>query len=169
MDTIEISNDEEELVVLPASKTSTSEEILEVSQILGNGHFIIHCFSQHLKIVKSPILQEVWEESDHHKGKYFSFSSYELEEELMKALVEYLFGKIYGHEVVDLLIDCLSTIYQLRVFIFEESLDSIPMGTIGEDYEKEIYLLKTSDHYSLIKKKLQIQSSHNVLLINKEG
>ena len=41
------------------------------------------------------------------------------------------------------------------------------MGTIGEDYEKEIYLLKTSGHYSLIKKKLQIQSSDNVLLIKK--
>ena len=39
------------------------------------------------------------------------------------------------------------------------------MGTIGKDYEKQIYLLKTSDHYSLIKKKLQIQSSDNVLSI----
>ena len=73
----------------------------------------------------------------------------------MKALEEYLFGKKYRHEVVDLLIDCLSTIYRLRVFIYEESLDSVSMGTIGEDYEKEIYLLKIylSDHYSLIKKK----------------
>ena len=88
MDTIEISNDEEELVVLPASKPSTSEEMLEVSQVLGNGHCIIHCFSQHLKIVKSQILQELWEEFDHHKGKYLSFSYYKLEEELMKALVE---------------------------------------------------------------------------------
>ena len=82
---------------------------------------------------------------------------------------EYLFGNRYEHEVVDLLTDCLSTIYRLRVFIYKESLDSIPMGTIGEDYEKEIYLLKTSDHYSLIKKKLQIQSSDNVLSIKKEG
>ena len=87
----------------------------------------------------------------------------------MKALEEYLFGKKYGHEVVDLLIDCLSTIYRLRVFIYEDRLDSIPMGTISEDYEKEIYLLKTSDHYSLIKKKLQIQFSDNVLSIKKEG
>ena len=117
--------------------------MLEVSQVLGDGHCIINCFSQHLNIVKSQILHEVWEEFDHRKGKYLSFSSYELEEELMKALEEYLFGKKYGHEVIHLLIDCLSTIHQLRVFIYEESLDSIPMGTIGEDYEKEIYLLKT--------------------------
>ena len=71
--------------------------MLEVSQVLGDGHCIINCFSQHLNIVKSQILQEVWEEFDHRKGKYLSFSSYELEEELMKALEEYLFGKKYGH------------------------------------------------------------------------
>ena len=82
MDTIEISSDEEELDVLPTSKTSTSEKMLEVSQVLGDGHCIIHCFSQHLKIVKSQILQEVWEGFDHHKGKYLSFSSYESEGEL---------------------------------------------------------------------------------------
>ena len=69
---------------------------------------------------------------------------------------------------MDFLIDCLPTIYRLRVFIYEESLDSIPMGTIGEDYEKEIYLLRTLDHYSLIGKKLQIRSSDNVLSIKKE-
>ena len=80
MDTIEISSDEEELVV--SQKTSTSEEMLEVSQVLGDGHCIIHCFSQHLKIVKSQILQEVWEGFDHHKGKYLSFRSYESEGEL---------------------------------------------------------------------------------------
>ena len=51
MDTIEISSDEEELVV--SQKTSTSEEMLEVSQVLGDGHCIIHCLSQHVKIVKS--------------------------------------------------------------------------------------------------------------------
>ena len=87
----------------------------------------------------------------------------------MKALEEYLLEKKYGHEVVNLLIDCLSTIHRLRVFIYEDRLDSIPMGTIGEDSEKEIYLLKTSDHCSLIKKKLQIQFSDNVLSIKKEG
>ena len=119
--------------------------------------------------MKSQILQEVWEEFDHRKGKYLSFSSYELEEELMKYLEEYLFGKKYGHEVVHLLIDYLSTIHRLRVFIYKESLDSMPIGTVGEDYEKEIYLLKTWDHYSLIKKKLQIQSSDNVLSIKMEG
>ena len=117
MDTIEISSDEEEIAVLPASKTLTSEETLEVSQVLGDGNCIIHCFSQHLKIVKSQILQEVWEEFDYHKGEYLSFSSYESEEELMKALKEYLFGKKYRHKVAHLLIDCLSTIYQLRVSI----------------------------------------------------
>ena len=82
MDTIEISSDEEEIAVLPASKTLTSEETLEVSQVLGDGNCIIHCFSQHLKIVKSQILQEVWEGFDHHKGKYLSFRSYESEGEL---------------------------------------------------------------------------------------
>ena len=117
MDTIEISSDEEELAVLPASKTLTSEETLEVSQVLGDRNCIIHCFSQHLKIVKSQILQEVWEEFDYHKGEYLSFSSYESEEELMKALKEYLFEKKYRHKVAHLLIDCLSTIYQLRVSI----------------------------------------------------
>ena len=103
--------------MLPASKTLTSEETLEVSQVLGDGNCIIHCFSQHLKIVKSQILQEVWKEFDYHKGEYLSFSSYESEEELMKALKEYLFGKKYRHKVAHLLIDCLSTIYQLRVSI----------------------------------------------------
>ena len=134
MDTIEISSDEEELVV--SQKTSTSEEMLEVSQVLGDGHCIIHSFFQHLKIVKSQILQEVWQELDHLKGKYLSFRSYESHEELMKVLEEYLFGKKYGHEVVDLLTDCLSTIYRWRVFIYEESLDSMPKETIGKDYEK---------------------------------
>ena len=110
MDTIEISSDEEELVV--SQKTSTSEEMLQVSQELGDGHCIIHSFFQHLKIVKSQILQEVWQELDHHKGKYLSFRSYESQEELMKVLEEYLFGKKYGHEVVDLLTDCMSTIYR---------------------------------------------------------
>ena len=37
MDTIEISSEEEELVVVPASKTLPSEEMLEVSQVLGDG------------------------------------------------------------------------------------------------------------------------------------
>ena len=69
MDKIEISSDEEELAVLPASKTSTSEKMLEVSQALGDEHCIIHCFSKYLKIVKSQVLQEVWEDFDHHKGK----------------------------------------------------------------------------------------------------
>jgi len=90
---------------------------------------------------------------------YLETSTYKSKDDLLKALGEYLFAKRYGQEVVDFVVFALSEIYKLRVYIFIDALDSLPNDSIGEDFQKSIYLMKRKDHYDLVKKIVETEQN----------
>ena len=98
----------------------------------------------------SEIMTSLWSEFQKNIDLYMGFGEYHSEEELLKNLEDYIFNKRYNHDTVDLVLEALSKMFQLRVFIFEESLTKSPCGIVGEKFNRCINLLKKKDHYGLI-------------------
>lgn len=152
-DVIEISSGEEEVIVSPSKKSKIKEESdvsFTVKTITGDGHCIINCFSSFFKKESSEVLNLLWNEFQIHLDTYMQFGEYKSTAELLKSLENYIFNKVYNSDTVDLVLEALSKIFKHRVFIFQDSLSSAPLGVIGEKYNRCINLLKTGEHYNLV-------------------
>jgi len=125
----------------------------------GDGHCICRCFAEELCLPLAYILQTLWDHFEKKSESYLETSTYKSKDDLLKALGEYLFAKRYGQEVVDFVVFALSEIYKLRVYIFIDALDSLPNDSIGEDFQKSIYLMKRKDHYDLVKKIVETEQN----------
>ena len=96
------------------------------------------------------MLHLLWDEFQTHVDTYMQFGEYKNTTELLKALENYIFNKVYNNDAVDLVLEALSKIFKHRVFIFQDSLTNAPLGVVGEKYNRCINLLKCGDHYNLI-------------------
>ena len=78
------------------------------------------------------------------------FEEYENSEQLLQRLQQYAFEKNDNHDTVDLELEALSRICIHRIIIFENSIENLPCGIIGEKFTTCINLIKHGDHYYLV-------------------
>lgn len=146
---IEISSSEEDEIVENLSKKPKVEDFT-VHRVDGDGHCIINCFVTFLKKDKNEILDILWNEFRENVNTYIQFGEYTSTNELLECLQEYVHNRKYNQDTVDLVLEALSKVFLLRIFIFEGSLNNDPLGVIGEKFTKCINLIKSGDHYNLV-------------------
>ena len=98
----------------------------------------------------SEVLNELWQEFHNNVEKYMKFGEYENSEQLLQHLQQYTFEKNYHNNTVDLELEALSKTCMHQIFIFENSIDNLPCGVIGEKFTTCINFIKHGDHYYLV-------------------
>ena len=145
----------------------TKNNEFKIVNVAGDRHCICRCFAEELNIPLAYILQTLWDYFEKKSENYLETSTYKSKEDLLKALGDYLFAKRYGQEVVDFVVFALSEIYKLRVYIFIDTLDSLPNNSIGEHFQKSIYLIKRQD--DVVKKIVETEQHESDFNIDVNG
>ena len=81
---------------------------------------------------------------------------YESPEDLRIELVKYTFSKNYSNDTAELIIEALAKVYEAWVFIHVDKIQQHPGNNVGVDFPNIIYLIKTGQHYNLLKQTIDV-------------
>ena len=87
---------------------------------------------------------------------YISFGTYESPEDLRIELAKYTFSKNYSSDTADLIIEALTKVYEAQVFIHLDKIQQHPENRVGMDFPNIIHLIKTGQHYGLLKQTIDV-------------
>ena len=66
------------------------------------------------------------------------------------------FSKNYSNDTADLIIEALAKVYEARVFIHVDKIQQHPENNVGVDFPNIIHLIKTGQHYDLLKQTIDV-------------
>ena len=81
---------------------------------------------------------------------YIRLGVYESPEDLRIQLAKYTCSKNYSNDTTDLIIEALAKVYEAQV-IQVDKIRQHPENNIGVDFSNIIHLIKTGQHYDLLK------------------
>ena len=87
---------------------------------------------------------------------YIRFRVYESPEDLQIELAKYTFSKNYSNDTAYLIIEALAKVYEARVFIHVDKIQQHPENNVGVDFPNIIHLIKTGQHYDLLKQTIDV-------------
>ena len=87
---------------------------------------------------------------------YIRFEVYESPEYQRIELAKYTFSKNYYNDTANLIIEALAKVYEARVFIHMDKIQQHPENQVGVDFLNIIHLIKTGQHYDLLKQTIDV-------------
>ena len=81
---------------------------------------------------------------------------YEIPEDLRIELAKYTFSKNYSTDTTGLIIEALAKVYEAGVFIDVDKIQQHPENNTGVDFPNIIDLIKTGQHYDLLKQTIDV-------------
>ena len=87
---------------------------------------------------------------------YIRFGVYESPEDLRIELAKYTFSKNYSKDAANQIIESLAKVSEPRVFIHVDKILQHPQNNAGVDFPKVIHLIKTRQHYDLLKQTVDV-------------
>ena len=87
---------------------------------------------------------------------YIRFKVYESPEYQRIELAKYTFSKNYYNDTANLIIEALAKVYEARVFIHMDKIQQHPKNQVGVDFLNIIHLIKTGQHYDLLKQTIDV-------------
>ena len=116
----------------------------------GDGHCISHCIAKHFEEPLELVLGKLRNEFHSNIAFYSEFS--ELSPgEILQEVDEYVKKNTYNRTTVDIFLHAFSKIYKTKVAIRQAGNVTL---FFGEEYENEIVLSKSRDHFNLVTTKV---------------
>ena len=122
----------------------------------GDGHCLVYCFAKRFNEATELVLEKFWHEMNGNIKLYMRFGVYESPEDLRIELAKYTFNKNYSNDTADLIIEALAKVYEARVFIHVDKIQQHPESNVGVDFPTFIHLIKTGQHYDLLKQTIDV-------------
>ena len=117
---------------------------------------MIHCFAKHFNEATDLMLEKLWHEMNKNIKLYIWFGVYKSLEDLQIELAKYIFSKNYSNGTADLIIEALAKVYEARVFIHMDKIQQHPENNVGVDFPIVIHLIKTGQHYDMLKQTIDV-------------
>ena len=111
---------------------------------------MVHCFTKRFNETTELVLENLWHEMNESIELYIRFGVYESPEDLRIELAKYTCSKNYSNDTTDLIIEALAKVYEAQV-IHVDKIRQHPENNIGVDFSNIIHLIKTGQHYDLLK------------------
>ena len=125
---------------------------------------MVHCFAKRFNEATELVLEKLWHEMNENIELYIKFGVYESPEDLRIELAKYTFSKNYSNDTADLIIEALAKVYKAQVFIHEDKIQKHPENNVGVEFPNIFHLIKTGQHYDLLKQTIDVDD----LLFNDE-
>ena len=117
---------------------------------------MVHCFAKRFSEATELVLEKLWHEINENIELYKRFGVYESPEDLRIELAKYTFSKNYSNDTAYLIIEALAKVYEARVFIHVDKIQQHPENNVGVDFPNIIHLIKTGQHYDLLKQAIDV-------------
>ena len=121
-----------------------------------DAHCLVHCFAKRFNEVTKLVLEKLWHEMNQNIELYIRLGVYEAPEDLRIELAKYTFSKNYSNDTADQIIEALAKVYEARVFIYVDKIQQRPENNVGVDFPNIIHLIKTGQHYGLLKQTIDV-------------
>ena len=122
----------------------------------ADGHCLVHCFVKRFNETTELVLEKLWHEMNGNIELYIRFGVHESLEDLRIELAKYTRSKNYPNDTADLFIEALAKVYEARVFIHVDKIRHYPENNIGVNFSNIIHLIKTGQHYDLVKQTVDV-------------
>ena len=117
---------------------------------------MVHCFAKRFNEATELVLEKLWHEMNENIELYIKFGVYESPEDLRIELAKYTFSKNYSNDTADLIIKALAKVYEAQVFIHVDKMQQHSENNVGVDFPNIIHLIKTGQHYDLLKQTIDV-------------
>ena len=117
---------------------------------------MVHCFAKRFNEATELVLEKLWHEMNENIELYIKFGVYESPEDLRIELAKYTFSKNYSNDTADLIIEALAKVYEAQVFIHVHKMQQHSENNVGVDFPNIIHLIKTGQHYDLLKQTIDV-------------
>ena len=120
-------------------------------------HLFCHCFATVFSHEATElVLEKLWHEMNENIELYIRFGVYESPEDLRIELAKYTFSKNYSNDTADRIIEALTKVYEAQVFIQVDKIQQHPENNVEVDFPNIIRLIKTGQHYDLLKQTVDV-------------
>ena len=117
---------------------------------------MVYYFAKGFNETTELVLEKLWHEMSENIELYIRFGVYESPEDLRIELAKYTFSKNYSNDTADVIIKALAKVYEARVFIHLDKIKQNPENNVGVDFPNIIHLIKTGEHYDLLKQTIDV-------------
>ena len=125
---------------------------------------MVHYFTKRFNEATEQVLEKLWHEMNENIELYLRFGVYESPGDLRIELANYTFSENYSNDTADLIIEALAKVYKAQVFIHEDKIQKHPENNVGVEFPNIFHLIKTGQHYDLLKQTIDVDD----LLFNDE-
>ena len=117
---------------------------------------MVHYFTKRFNEATEQVLEKLWHEMNENIELYLRFGVYESPGDLRIELANYTFSENYSNDTADLIIEALAKVYEAQVFIHVDKMQQHSENNVGVDFPNIIHLIKTEQHYDLLKQTIDV-------------
>ena len=122
----------------------------------GDDHCLVHYFAKRFNEATELMLEKLWHEMNENIELYTRFGKYKSSEVLRIELAKYTFSKNCSSDTADVIIEGRAKVYESPAIIHVDKIQQHPENNVGVDFPNIIHLIKTGQHYDLLKQTIDV-------------